>query len=77
MPVTLDLSPETLARLETEATRRGISLGELVAELAAELPADHPEARTRKLSFIGLGSSTSGRSAREADEMLAEGFGRD
>ena len=75
--MTLDLSPEALARLETEATRRGITLGELVAELAAELPADHPEVRTRKLSFIGLGSSTSGRSAREADEMLAEGFGRD
>ena len=29
------------------------------------------------LSFIGLGSSDSGRFARDADEILAEGFGRD
>jgi hypothetical protein len=30
-----------------------------------------------KLAFAAVGSSSSGRSASEADELLAEGFGRD
>ncbi len=71
----LELSDEALARLNAEANRRGVTLDELVAELAANLPA-----RTLadgRLSFVGIGYSTSGRSAAEADEMLAEGFGRD
>ena len=29
------------------------------------------------ISFIGLGASSSGRFARDADRLLAEGFGRD
>ena len=33
--------------------------------------------RSRTLSFVGLGSSTSGRYARNTDELLADGFGRD
>jgi hypothetical protein len=31
----------------------------------------------RRLAFAAVGASTSGRGAAEADEMLAEGFGRD
>jgi hypothetical protein len=31
----------------------------------------------RKLVFTAIGESSSGQSAAEADEMLAEGFGRD
>lgn len=31
----------------------------------------------RKLGFVSLGTSASGRSARDADEMLAGGFGRE
>lgn len=46
-----------------------------VADLLAErLPL--PGARCR-LAFVAVGSSTSGRSATDADDMLAEGFGRD
>jgi hypothetical protein len=76
MTVTVDLPEDALARLRAEATRRGVSIDLVIAELAAALPAELPVAG-RKLTFIGLGSSTSGRFARDADEMLAEGFGRD
>jgi hypothetical protein len=74
--VTLDLSPDVLARLEAEAQRRGVGIEAVVEELARTLPGDRP-AQKRPLSFIGLGASTDGRSARDVDEMLAEGFGQD
>lgn len=72
---TVELSPEVVARFEAEAARRGISVNELMTALADELPSTDrtPAART---SFVGLGASTSGRTARDADELLAEGFGR-
>ena len=74
--VTLDLSEEILARLQAEATRRSLSMDALVEELAASLPSDaHPPTR-RRLSFVAMGSSTSGHRASQADEMLADGFGR-
>ena len=75
MTLTVDLSESTLARLRAEAERRGVSIDVVIAELAETLP---PEAagENRKLSFIGLGASTSGRHARDADDLLADGFGR-
>lgn len=76
MTLTVDLPESTLARLRAEAERRGVSIDLLIAELAEALPAETPELE-RKLSFIGLGSSSSGRYARDADELLADGFGRD
>ena len=75
MTVTLDLPAEAQARLQAEATRRGVTLDQLIADIADSFPADTPPRRKR--AFVGIGSSTSGRGAREADEMLAEGFGRD
>jgi len=77
MSVTVELPEEALARLRAEAARRQISLDQLITELAAALPAETDPTPRRKLAFVGIGSSTSGRSARDADEMLAEGFGRD
>lgn len=77
MPVTLELSEDALARLRSEADRRGLSLDDVVAELAATLPADPDESLPRELRFFAMGRSTSGRHAADADEMLAEGFGRD
>jgi hypothetical protein len=75
--VTLELSDEALSRLEVEAARRGVTVDVLVAELArAQLPRE-TEGGHRSLSFVGLGSSSSGRGARDADEMLTDGFGRD
>jgi len=61
---------EIAERLTAEVARRGLTAEQLLAELAEDRPA------RRKLGFIGLGASTTGRSARDADEMLAEGFGR-
>ena len=75
MTVTLDLPAGAHARLEAEATRRGVTLDQLIAEIADSFPAE--TTTRRKLAFVGIGSSTSGRGARDADEMLAEGFGRD
>ncbi len=76
MTVTVDLPEDALARLRAEAKRRGVSIDLVIAELAEALPAEASPAK-RTLSFIGLGSSTSGRRARDADELLADGFGRD
>jgi hypothetical protein len=79
--VTLDLPEDAQARLEAEAARRGITLAQLVAELADQFPGGaataEREVPRRKLGFVGMGASKSGRTARDADEMLAEGFGRD
>lgn len=52
MTVTLDLPVEAQARLEAEATRRGITLDQLIADIAAGLPAEDPLE-----AFIGCGAS--------------------
>jgi hypothetical protein len=62
---------ELAARLNAEAARLGIPADELLDEIAGRLPAPR-----RKLGFVSLGSSSTGRSARDVDDMLAEGFGR-
>ena len=68
----MSITVEELAtRFKAEAARRGISAEELLDELAAN--AAPPR---RKLGFVSLGASTSGRSAADTDEMLADGFGR-
>lgn len=77
MPVTLDLSDEVLARLRREADRRGVSLDAVVAELASALPPEAEANHQRRLGFVALGTSADGRSAADADEILAEGFGQD
>lgn len=77
MPVTLELSPEVVARLRAEADRRQLSMDAVVEDLAASLPAAMERPTRRRLSFVGMGASSSGRTASDADEMLADGFGRD
>jgi plasmid stability protein len=78
MSLTVHLPGEVAAALEAEAARRGQSTDEVAADLlAAQLPSPGRPPRRRKLAFAGIGSSTSGRSATDADDMLAEGFGRD
>jgi hypothetical protein len=61
--VTVDLPDEALARLRIEATRRGISLVELIAELAEQLP---PEATATRepLAFVDAGASAAGITPR-------------
>lgn len=71
----VELPPQVAGRFEAEAARRGVSVADLLAELARDLPgADQPHGG--RPGFVGLGASTSGRSAREADDLLADGFGR-
>ncbi len=76
--MTIELSDEVLSRLQAEATRRGISVDVVVAELANALPAGHASERTgrRRPAFVAVGSSKGGISNR-VDELLADGFGRD
>lgn len=76
MAVTLDLPAEAQARLEAEAARRGITLAQLVADLAAGLPGNNTETRQPKLAFVGAGASKAGITHR-IDELLADGFGCD
>ena len=75
MTLTLHLDSAVAEALAAEAARRGQTADELAGILAAQLP----KAVTvrRRLAFAAVGESTSGRSAAEADEILAEGFGRD
>jgi plasmid stability protein len=76
MSLTVHLPGEVAAALEAEAARRGQSTDQVAADLlAAQLPP--PGQRRRRLAFAGIGSSDAGRNAADADEMLAEGFGRD
>jgi hypothetical protein len=79
MSVTVDLSPEALRRLTAEAARRGVSIDSLITELAETLPAESTETSgRRRLAIAGVGASGGQRGrARDADAMLAEGFGRD
>lgn len=74
MTVTFELSLEDEARLQAEASRRGISVGQVVAELVSRLPAEQPKHR---LSFVGIGAS--GRSEamdlrQERAELAAQKF---
>lgn len=77
MSVTVDLPEATLRRLQAVADRRGVPLGEVIAELAEQLPEDpSPRRVKRRLAFVGIGAST--RGIRDhIDERLADGFGRD
>ncbi len=60
MTVTIDLPEDSLARLRAEATRRGVSIDLVIAELTTALPEDHVPTK-RTLSFIGLGRASRGR----------------
>ena len=76
MTLSIDLPEQALARLQAEASRRGISIDALIAELADHLPPRRPETDRRSLPFLGAGASRHGITAR-VDELLADGFGRD
>jgi hypothetical protein len=73
MALTLDLPAAAQARLQAEANRRGVTLDQLVTEIADTF-AEEPS--NSKLPFVGAGASKSGITHR-IDEMLSEGFGQD
>lgn len=76
---TVHLPDELADRLAAEAARRRISVDELAAEtLAARFPQPQSESGPhRRLAFVAIGASGQTRGGAEADELLAEGFGRD
>lgn len=74
MAVIIHLDDAIGEALAAEAARRGLTQDQLAAEL---LSAQLPREPRRRLAFAAVGASTAGRGAAEADEMLAEGFGRD
>jgi Ribbon-helix-helix protein, copG family len=66
---TVTASRDSLATLEAEAGRRGVSLSALLAEAVDEKAADIRAVRRPR---VGMGRSTDGRSARElASEPVA------
>lgn len=75
MAFTVELPAEALRRLQAEATRRGISIDDVIAECAAALP-ERASGPRRSPAFVAVGASERGVADR-IDEILAEGFGRD
>ena len=73
MTVTLELPAEAQARLEAEATRRGITLAQLVTELAAGLPAKQDETAGTLDEFFGSGDSgDTSWASRDIHELRAD-----
>lgn len=70
MSTTVKLPDDLAALLAEEAARQSLTPDELAARVLAE----HISGK-RHLSFVAIGESQSGRTAEEAEEMLAEGFG--
>jgi hypothetical protein len=75
MTLSIDLPEQALARLQAEASRRGVSIDDVVAELADQLPAQPSEGNRRRLAFVAAGASEHGITNR-IDHLLADGFGR-
>lgn len=73
------LPDELVDRLVIEASRRGISVDAFAAETLAAAIGEPvtPSAPRRRLAFVAIGASGQARGGAEADELLAEGFGRD
>ena len=71
--ITIEVPDDVAERVNAAAAEQGIAPEALAGKTVAEqFPA------RRKLSFAAIGSSTSGRGAAEAEELLAEGgFGTD
>jgi hypothetical protein len=69
MIVTIDLPDDGLARLRSEATRRGVSIDTVIAELAGQLPSSSPS--KRRLSFAGTLYAEPELAAR-AEDILSQ-----
>jgi plasmid stability protein len=80
MSLTVNLPGELGAALEAEAARRGQVPERVAADLLAAglLAPRNPQGGVRRvLAFAAIGESTTGVSAADAEELLAEGFGRE
>jgi hypothetical protein len=76
MRVTIELSGEANARLNAEAARRGITLDQLIAQLAERIAAQPTKTPRPKLAFVGAAESRAGV-IHQINELLEDGFGRD
>ena len=68
--LTVEIEEGVAERVTAEAAERGLTLEALAAEVLTERFPPR-----RKLGFVRLGRSTSGRGAADDEAMLAEGFG--
>lgn len=71
--ITIEVPDDVAERVNAAAAEQGIAPEQLAGQVVVEqFPA------RRRLSFAAIGSSSSGRRAAEAEELLAEGgFGTD
>ena len=77
MSLSVSLPGEVTTRLAAEAAKRDITPDQLATELiAARLSGSQATKAGQRLRFAAIGASTSGRTAAQDEEMLAEGFGR-
>ena len=72
MVVTLDLKAEVQARLSADASRRRMTVDQLITEFAEDLPVDPPSETPKRLSFIGIGESGRGDLGRRHREIRKE-----
>lgn len=73
MTVSIDLPDEAFARLRAEASRRGVSIETVIADLADQLPADTTATTTsrRRFSFTGT-LAAEPELAERAEDILGE-----
>ena len=57
MAVTVELSADVLERLEAEASRRGVTIAEVIVALAETIPEATDESAGHRLGFVGIGAS--------------------
>lgn len=69
--LTIEVDDKVAQRVAEAAAERGVAPEQLAGEVVAER---FPP--LRKLAFAAIGASGSTKGAAEADELLAEGFGR-
>ncbi len=71
--ITIEVDEQVAERVREAAAERGVA----PEQLAGQVLAEQFPARRRHLAFAAVGASGSPRGAAQADELLAEGFGRD
>lgn len=70
--LTIEVPDDVAARLVAVAVERGVTSEQLAAEVVVEA-----FAAGRRLSFAGIGRSSTGRTAQEAEDMLRDGFAQE
>lgn len=77
MSVTIDLPAEALARLEAEASRRGVGIDIVIAELAETLPAPSAPGANggHRFGFVGVAASGDGTLSERYKAIRRHEFG--